>query len=467
MITDLGKSITSSLSRLFSSTITDESINNIIDDICGSLISSNVNPKYVHDIKLNLKKKIQDTKSIQGFNKQRVLETAVYNSLVDLIDPKVKPVDIHKGKSNVVVFVGLQGAGKTTSICKYANYYKKKGLKVGLVCADTFRAGAFDQIKQNALKIKIPFYGSEEADPVVVASEGVSRFRKEDFDLICVDTSGRHTQEKDLFYEMKDIITAVSPDNIIFVMDAGIGQSAEDQAIGFKNAVDVGSIIITKIDGTTKAGGAISSVAATNCPILFVGTGENMEDFEVFEPKGFVGRMLGMGDLAGLSKKISDLKIDEKEILDKFQKGTFTLKDFYTQFKQLLSLGPMTKLFEMMPGMSNFKLPDEKKFKKLLCIFDSFSKNELDSDGSILEREPSRIIRISIGSACSPQDISELLVQFKNMSNMMKKFSNMPGYGDMLGRDPGSMSEAQKAKFRQQAKGMIPKDLLDSMNGLL
>ncbi|WUR03306.1 signal recognition particle 54 kDa (SRP54) [Vairimorpha necatrix] len=466
MITDLGKSITASLSRLFTTNITEDSIKNIIDDICTSLIHSNVNQKYVQKIKENLYKKILE-KNIQGFNKQKVVETAVFEELVSLIDPKIKPFEIIKGKSNVVVFVGLQGAGKTTSICKYANYYKKKGLKVGLVCADTFRAGAFEQIKQNALKIKVPFYGNDEADPVVVALEGVSRFKKEDFDLICVDTSGRHTQEKDLFVEMTDIINAVVPDNIVFVMDAGIGQSSEDQALGFKNSVNVGSIIITKIDGTTKAGGAISSVAVTQCPILFVGTGENMEDFEIFEPKGFVGRMLGMGDLHGLSKKISDLKIDEKELMNKFQKGTFTLNDFSVQFKQLLSLGPMSKLLEMLPGGGGFQMPDEKRFKKLICILDSFSKSELDSDGTVIEKERSRILRIAKGSASAPQEVMELLVQFKNMSNMMKKFANVPGYGDLIGKDPNTLSESQKAKFKQQAKGLLPKDMLDTMSRFL
>lgn len=466
MITDLGKSITASLSRLFSSNITDDSIKYIIDDICTSLINSNVNLMLVEKIRNNLNEKIL-SENIQGFNKQKVIETAVFDELVSLVDPKIKSKELEKGKSNVVVFVGLQGAGKTTSICKYANYYKKKGLKVALVCADTFRAGAFEQIKQNAMKIKVPFYGSEEADPVVVALEGVSRFKKEDFDLICVDTSGRHTQEKDLFTEMTDIINAVTPDNIIFVMDAGIGQSAEDQALGFKNAVNVGSIIISKIDGTVKAGGAISSVASIQCPILFVGTGENMEDFEVFEPKGFVGRMLGMGDLHGLSRKISDLKIDEKELFNKFQKGTFTLNDFSVQFKQLLSLGPMTKLLEMLPGTSNFQMPDEKKFKKLICILDSLSKSELNSDGLIIEKENSRILRIAKGSASTPQEVYDLLVQFRNMSNMMKRFANIPGYSDLIGKDPGSLSESQKAKFKQQAKGMLPKDLLDSMNGFL
>lgn len=465
MITDLGRSINNTLGALFSSKIDDSKINTAIEEICDSLLASNVNPKYVDELKENLRSKLKAMPS--GFNKEKAVQNAIFEVLVKLLDPKSKGYEINKGQSNVVVFVGLQGCGKTTSICKYANYYKKKGIKVGIVCADTFRAGAFDQVKQNAMKIKVPFYGSEDADPVVVASEGVCRFRKEDFDLILVDTSGRHTQETELFVEMRDIIKAVRPDNIVFVMDAGIGQSAEDQAIGFKKAVDVGTIIITKVDGTTKAGGAISSVAATQCPIQFVGTGEGMDDFEPFNAKSFVSRMLGMGDVEGLYRKVSELNIDEKEVVEKLKKGNFTLKDFYTQYQQLLSLGPMTKLLEMVPGFSNMPLPNEQMFKRIVYIFDSFSAPELNSDGSILEKEPSRILRVSKGSGTSPRDVSELLVQFKKMSQMMKKITSIPGLGDSLFHDPSTLSVSQKAKIKQSAKNVLPKDILENMSRFL
>ncbi|KAF9761534.1 Signal recognition particle 54 kDa protein [Nosema granulosis] len=462
MITDLGRSINNTLSSLFSSKIDDSTIDNAIEEICSSLLASNVNPKYVQNLQGDLKDKL--SRMPTGFNKSKAVQNAVFESLVKLLDPKKEGYEIARGQSNVVVFVGLQGCGKTTSICKYAYYHKKKGMKVGIVCADTFRAGAFDQVKQNALKIKVPFYGSEEADPVVVASEGVCRFRKEDFDLILVDTSGRHTQETDLFVEMKEIIQAVRPNNIVFVMDAGIGQSAEDQALGFKQAVDVGTIIITKVDGTTKAGGAISSVAATQCPIQFVGTGEGMDDFEPFNAKGFVSRMLGMGDVEGLYKKMADLNIDEKEVVEKLKKGSFTLKDFYTQYQQLLSLGPMTKLLEMIPGFSNMPLPNEQMFKKIVYIFDSFSAPELNSDGTLLEREPQRIMRVSRGSGTSPRDVSELLVQFRKMSQMMKQIASIPGLGDSLFHDPSNLSVSQKAKIKQSAKNVLPKDIMENLS---
>ncbi|EOB12141.1 Signal recognition particle 54 kDa protein [Nosema bombycis CQ1] len=466
MITDLGRSINNTLTSLFSSKVDDSKIEQAINEICDSLLVSNVNPQYVDSLKSSLKSKLSSSSIPPGFNKSKAVQNAVFESLVKLLDPKIKGYEIVKGKSNVIVFVGLQGCGKTTSICKYANFYKKKGLKVGIICADTFRAGAFDQVKQNALKIKVPFYGSEEVDPVVVASEGVSRFKKEDFDLILVDTSGRHTQETELFLEMKDIIKAVNPDNIVFVMDAGIGQSAEDQAIGFKEAVDVGTIIITKVDGTNKSGGAISSVAATQCPIQFVGTGEGMDDFEPFEAKGFVSRMLGMGDVDALYKKVSELNLNEKEIVDKLSKGKYTLKDFSTHYQQILSLGPIGKLLEMVPGFSNVPLPSENQFKKLVYMFDSLSKKELNSDGTILENEPSRIMRVAKGSGIPYKEVLDFIDQFKKMSQLMKKLSTDPLFGNFF-QDPSKMSLAQKSKMKQNSKNFMSSEMMNNLSRFL
>lgn len=462
MITELGKSITNTLSGLFSSPVTDLKIERAVKDICNSLILSNVNPRLVNELRTELRTQLDVSKMPPGFNRAKMVQTAVSERLVDLLDPKVEGYKIVRGRANVVVFVGLQGSGKTTSICKYANFHKKKGLKVGIVCADTFRAGAFDQVRQNALKIKVPFFGSADADPVKVAGEGVQRFRDEHFELILVDTSGRHTQESGLFEEMREIVREIRPNNIVFVMDAGIGQSAEEQAAGFKKAVDVGAIILTKIDGTTRAGGALSSVAATGCPIEFVGTGEGMEDLEVFNARRFVGKMLGMGDVEGLMEKVGSLGIDEKEVVDKLKRGSFTLRDFYEQFQKIMSLGPISKLLEMVPGFSNMPMPDENAFRRLIYVFDSLSEPELNSTGEVFERSPSRIARVARGSGTSVQGVAEILAQFRKMQVMMQKFTSIPGFADMLG-DPSKMSLAQKTKLRQQAKGVVPKDILDQM----
>lgn len=192
------------------------------------------------------------------------------------------------------MFVGLQGSGKTTTCTKLAHYYKRRSWRTGLVCADTFRAGAFDQLKQNAAKARIPFYGSyTEIDPVVIARDGVKKFKEENFDIIIVDTSGRHKQEESLFEEMIQVYNTIKPDNVVFVMDASIGQACEAQARAFNEKVDVGSVIVTKLDGHAKGGGALSAVAATQSPINFIGTGEHIDQFEPFDASSFVRKLLG------------------------------------------------------------------------------------------------------------------------------------------------------------------------------
>jgi signal recognition particle subunit SRP54 len=262
-----------------------------------------------------------------------------------------------RNKPNVIMFVGLQGAGKTTTIGKFANFYQRKGWRTAMVCADTFRAGAFDQLKQNATKLRVPFYGSyTEADPVRIAEEGVEQFRKENFEVIIVDTSGRHRQESALFDEMQEIQAAVRPDNIVFVMDATQGQAVSDQATSFKEAVPIGSVIITKLDGHAKGGGALSAVAATGSPIIFLGSGEHFDDLDPFNAQSFVSRLLGMGDVRGLMEEMKHVvDIDKQpEMLDRFGKGLFTLRDMYEQFSSVMKLGPLNKVMGMIPGMPSW-----------------------------------------------------------------------------------------------------------------
>lgn len=225
---------------------------------------------------------------------------------------------------------------RRTTCTKLAFYYSKKGYKVGLVCTDTFRAGAFDQLKQNATKAKIPYFGSySESDPVALALEGVEKFKKEHFEIIIVDTSGRHRQETELFAEMKQISDVINPDNVIFVLDGTIGQAADLHARAFKETVDIGSIIITKMDGHAKGGGAISAVAATGSPIVFIATGEHIHDLEVFNAQSFVNKMLGMGDLRGLMETLQDTKIDKEGLMKNIAAGKFTFRDMKGQFEMI------------------------------------------------------------------------------------------------------------------------------------
>ncbi|KAJ1973866.1 Signal recognition particle [Dimargaris xerosporica] len=261
VLNELGRKINGALQSLNSRNVIDEqALDALLREICGALLESDVNVQQVQTLRKNIKQKVNLQDLSSGMNKQRIVNKAVYDELCRLVDPGVEPYRPKKGKSNVIMFVGLQGSGKTTTCTKIAAFYQRKGWKTGLVCADTFRAGAFDQLKQNATKAKIPYYGSyTERDPVQLATDGVKKFKQEKFEIILVDTSGRHKQETELFEEMQEISHATKPDHVIFIMDGTIGQAAQSQATAFKEAVDVGSVVITKMDGHAKGGGAISA----------------------------------------------------------------------------------------------------------------------------------------------------------------------------------------------------------------
>eukprot|EP00461_Guttulinopsis_vulgaris_P004480 UN04482 len=333
------------------------------------------------------------------------------------------------------MFVGLQGAGKTTTVTKFAHYYQRKGWKVGLVCADTYRAGAFDQLKQNATKARIPFYGSyTEVDPVVVAEAGVSKFKKEKYDLIIIDTSGRHKQENALFEEMQEVSRVTKPDDIVFVMDGSIGKSAKDQALAFRQAVEVGSVVITKLDGHAKGGGALSAIAATKSPIIFIGTGEHITDIEKFNTKSFVQRLLGMGDIGGLIELVQDSDVMEssQKLVTKLmqEEGKFTLRDLNDQFRNILKLGPLSQIMGMLPNMGIEMGKDQEKdtvknLKQFLTILDSMTEKELDSDGVVFEKQPTRIVRVADGSGTKDETVKGLLQAYKGMAGMMGGFGSM------------------------------------------
>lgn len=290
------------------------------------------------------------------------------------MDPHNEPFKPKKGRSNVIMFVGLQGSGKTTTCTKLARYYQARGFKACLVCADTFRAGAFDQLKQNATKAKIPYYGSyTETDPVKVSRDGVEKFKKERFDIIIVDTSGRHQQERELFAEMVQIQQAVKPDQTIMVLDASIGQAAEAQSKAFKESADFGAIIITKTDGHAAGGGAISAVAATRTPIVFIGTGEHMFDLERFVPQSFISKLMGMGDLSGLVEHVQTFKLDQKDTIKHIQEGIFTVRDLRDQLGNIMKMGPLSKMAGMIPGLSQMMgdVGDEEgsmKLKRMMFV---------------------------------------------------------------------------------------------------
>eukprot|EP01097_Dermamoeba_algensis_P007778 TRINITY_DN4974_c0_g1_i1.p1 TRINITY_DN4974_c0_g1~~TRINITY_DN4974_c0_g1_i1.p1 ORF type:complete len:406 (+),score=101.58 TRINITY_DN4974_c0_g1_i1:282-1499(+) len=391
---------------------------------------------------------------------------------------ETSPFNQRKDEQNVLMFVGLQGSGKTTTIAKLAHFYKKKGWKTAMVCADTFRAGAFDQLKQNATKVKVPFYGSyTEADPVKVASEGVEQFRKEGYEIIILDTSGRHKQEAELFEEMVQIQQLVQPENIIFVMDASIGQAAHDQALAFKEKVAVGAVIMTKLDGHAKGGGALSAVSATQSPIVFIGTGEHIEDLEPFVTKTFVSKLLGMGDMDGLIKKIKSVVPldDQPQLMQRLSQGIFTLRDMYEQFQNILKMGPLGKVMEMIPGFSNLiknapGVDSGSKVKVYMTIMDSMTDDELDESKWLTGKtKDSRIIRIARGSGRSLREVNELLEQYKHFEKVMKKMKGLKigKGGNIQGRNLNQVSNLLPANLMKQLGGVGGmQNLLKSMGNM-
>lgn len=476
VLADLGRKITSALRSFNSSTIINEEVlNDLLKEICSALLSSDVNVLLVKRLRENIRSVIDFSEMAAGLNKRRMIHNAVFKELNKLLDPGVKAWQPTKNQTNVVMFVGLQGSGKTTTCTKMAYYYQKKNWKTCLVCADTFRAGAFDQIKQNATKARIPFYGSyTEMDPVVVASEGVEKFKRENFEVIIVDTSGRHKQEDSLFEEMLQVSNAVDPDNIVFVMDASIGQACEAQARAFKDKVDVASVIITKLDSHAKGGGALSAVAATKSPIIFIGTGEHIDDFEAFKVKPFVSKLLGLGDIEGLLNKVTELKLDENEdLMKKLKHGQFTLRDMYEQFQNIMKMGPFGQIMNMLPGIGGSELMSKgceqessAKLKKLMIIMDSMNDQELDShEGSkLFSRQPGRVNRVAMGAGVSNAMVQDLLKQYTRFAQMVKKMGGIKGL--FKGGDMGkNVNPNQMAKLNQQMSKLMDPKVLQSMGG--
>ncbi|KAF2469616.1 signal recognition particle protein [Lindgomyces ingoldianus] len=462
VLQDLGRRINAAVSDLTRSPNLDEkAFDSMVKEISNALVEADVNVKLVMNLRNSIKRAVDFKHLSPGVNKKRIIQKAVFDELVRLVDPHAEPFKPRKNKSNVIMFVGLQGSGKTTTCTKLARWYSARGFKACLVCADTFRAGAFDQLKQNATKAKIPYYGSHtQTDPVIVAREGVDKFKKERFEIIIVDTSGRHRQEQDLFDEMVQIQDAVQPDQTIMVLDATIGQQAEAQSRAFKEAADFGAIVITKTDGAAAGGGAISAVAATHTPIVFIGTGEHMLDLERFSPQPFVSKLLGMGDVAGLVEHVQSLKLDQKDTMKHIASGIFTIKDLRDQLSNIMKMGPLSKMAGMIPGLSNMMggMDDEEggaKLKRMIYICDSMTEKELESDGKMFVDQPTRMTRVARGSGTSVREVEELLTQHRMMAGMAKKMKGgMANMQKAQGAMGGGNKQQQLAAMQKRMQSM-------------
>ncbi|CAE6452770.1 unnamed protein product [Rhizoctonia solani] len=448
VLTDLGRKINDAFAQLQRAPVVDDKVlDAILKDVCAALLESDVNVKLV----ASLRQKVKTTAkaAFEGgadkgkeANRKGVVQKAVFDELVRWITRKRKDDNVYQGMLSLSSKLTL-----TNRSTKLAVYYQKRGFKTCIVCADTFRAGAFDQTRQSATKAKVAYFGSyTETDPVAIASQGVAKFKKERFDVIIVDTSGRHRQEAELFQEMVQIGEAVTPDMTVLVLDASIGQAAEAQSRAFKESSNFGAIIVTKMDGHAKGGGAISAVAATQTPIIFLGVGEHLTDLDKFSPQPFISKMLGLGDMQGLMETIQDMAMSNpdkhKEMAKKLEEGKLSIRDWREQINNVMSMGPISKLASMIPGLPAELLQggDEegtRRMKRMIFITDSMTAEELDSDGMLfLERAPDgtptglsrRVMRVAKGSGTNVREVEETLTQYRMMANMAKSAGGKNGW---------------------------------------
>lgn len=423
----LGRTLHSALRKLTRATHVDERvIKELVRDIQRALLQADVNVEFVLELTKRIEKRALEEKLPPGMARKEHIIKIVYGELSTLMGRPAQ-LQLKPGESTVLLMVGLQGSGKTTSVAKLAAHFKKLGFKVGIVCADTFRPGAYEQLSQLGQQVGTRFFGNPKAkDSIKLAKEGVKQLKKERLELIVVDTAGRHRKEEVLMEEMHQIAKAIGPDEIMLVVDGTIGQQAKEQAAAFKAATDIGSILITKLDGTAKGGGALSAVAATDAPIKFIGAGEHLDDLEPFVPERFVARMLGMGDIETLLKRIEETAraeevkpADMKAILA----GKLTLQDVYSQLEMMGKMGPLKKLMQMIPGLG-VAIPEEQmrvgeeKLKRFKVIMQSMTPEELENPKVL---NASRIRRIARGSGTGETDVKELLKQYEFIKKLIKK----------------------------------------------
>lgn len=419
----LGSSLYDALKKVFKASVVDEAtVKELVRDIQRALLQADVNVKLVLDISKRIEDRALQEKVPPGISRREHVIKVVYEELTRFLGDKAVPLKFEPGKRRVIMLVGIQGSGKTTVAAKLARYLQKRGLKPALVCADTFRPGAYAQLQQLATRINVPIYGDPKAkDAVKVVTEGLRQYG--DRDVIIVDTSGRHKEEQELIKEMKMLERSIKPDEVMLVIDGTIGQQALAQAKAFNEATPIGSILVTKLDGSARGGGALSAVAATGAPIKFIGTGEKTEDIEAFVPSRFVGRLLGMGDLETLLDKVKEAEITVPEKKAKaIMSGKFTLTDMYEQFEAMKGMGTFKKLFKMIPGMS-YKIPDdmlnmaEGRLEKWRVLIQSMTPQERDNPKIF---NSSRMKRVARGSGTSEKDVKELLKQYIMMRRMLK-----------------------------------------------
>jgi len=429
MLEKLGEVLRKATDKIANAIFLDKNlVDTIIKDLQRALIEADVNIVLVKELSDKIRKSALDEK-IKGLEKKEHIIKLMHDELSAILgEHKQLGLKKDKKEQNRIMFLGLYGAGKTTTIAKLGNYFSKRGNKVALIGLDTHRPAAPEQLQQMAEKNKLSYFiDTKEKNPVKVWK----KYKKEleDYGIVLIDTAGRHTLDKPLINEMKALEKEIKPTEIILLMPADIGQAAKKQAKEFLEAVNISGVIITRMDSTARGGGTLTACAETKAPVYFITTGEKINDIEEFNPKSFLSRLLGMGDLETLIEKIRSVTDESKsqKLQKKITEGKISLEEVIEQVKSMGSLGGFDKIKSMIPGFSKVekKIPEnlienqEAKISKWEHILKSMTPEEKENP-EILEKQTSRISRIAKGSGVHNSDIRSLLKQYKLLNDMIK-----------------------------------------------
>lgn len=407
--------------------ITEDNISDMMREIRLALLEADVNYQVVKEFTNNVKEKALGEEVASSINPGDLFVKIVKDELTELLGGESASLNIN-GNPAVLMLVGLQGSGKTTTIAKLANFLRKKHSKKPLLVAcDVYRPAAIDQLKQLGKQLNMEVYEEGKKDPVEIADNALEYAKNNGFDYVLVDTAGRLHIDEELMDELDRIKEKISPHEILLVIDAMMGQDAINVITGFNDKLPLTGVILTKLDGDTRGGVALSVRHLTNVPIKFIGVSEKLDGLDTFDPERMAGRILGMGDIVSLVEKATEA-IDEKEAektAKRMQQGKFDLEDFLSTMKQMKKLGPLESLIKMLPGAKKMGLTDikidPKQMAHIEAIVLSMTPKERRNPDII---KASRKTRIAKGSGRSVQEVNKLLQQFDQMKKMMKQMTN-------------------------------------------
>ena len=448
MLESLGNALRKGIDKITSAVFVDKTlVDSIVKDLQRALIMADVNIALVKEISERIKK--AGEAYVKDIDKKEHLIKILNDEITNIIGSEKQEIKL--GKKDRILFIGIYGVGKTTTISKIGAYYKKRGKNIALLGLDVHRPAASEQLEQLGKKIEVPvFINKTEKNPINIYKKFEKQLEK--YDLILIDSAGRDALEKSLIKEIKDISDKIKPTYTILVIAADIGQAAKPQILEFQKACNINGVIITRMDSSAKAGGALTACAEIKAPVFFIGTGEKVPDLEPFNPKTFVSRLLGMGDLETLLERVKSATDEktQKKLQKNLEEGKFTLLDLADQLESMQSMGSLSKIKELIPGFGKAKIPDEllgvqeQKMKSWKYAISSMTKEEIENP-EILEKQTSRISRIAKGSGTSTSDIRQLLKQYK----MIKEFASSAGsMGDM--ENPAQFSQKQMMKLAKK-----------------